>query len=656
MSSSEAGPSRRKVVKGGNKNGNGKSNTSRHSEEALAKQDNSILRTTALPPSLSQTTPLPDATAPSKYQKIKDKKLRSHLNNVHLNQKRAAQHAKDVNDYLYSSAVGEESGLIETEDALERTAKVTQSQIKESVSVDAANKSFSLDLSGGKSNAGRGPYRASYTRNGRHLLLGGRKGHLAAMDWQTGKLMCEINVNETVRDVTWLHNTSFFAVAQKKYTYIYDNQGTEIHRLQKHTDVNRMQFLPYHFLLATVGHAGFLRYQDTSTGNIVAEHRTGLGPCSTMAQNPLTAVIHLGHSNGTATLWTPNLSSPALKMLAHRGPVSGISVSAKSGGREMATSGMDGSVKVWDARMLGKGAVREWISRRPATDITYSQRGLLGVGWGNHVSVYNTQKAMGKAPPGPYLTNGFPKGEPIQVNFCPFEDVLGVAHSNGFDSLIVPGSGEPRFDSSELDPFESRQSRREREVRSLLDKIRPETITLDPDMLGQLNVETDENYAPDMDKNKLPRSADGRPFARLTRMERLRLQGKADEGEDAVVDEVRQRLHREGEIEEDDISNESGDDDEDAPFDGKGTVERRDWNEPTYIGKGKDNSKRKMRGRDGAQKKVAIKRSKNVDDFNSAALRAKNEGIRRARKDRSDNDNNAQPRTALDYFSRRSRK
>ena len=135
MSSSEAGPSRRKGGKGNGKPAN------RHSEEALAKQNNSILRTTALPPSLSQTTPLPDASAPKKFEKIKNKKLRSHLNDVHLNQKRASQHAKDVNEYLYSSAVGEESGLIETEDAMERTSKVTQRQIKDSVSVDAANKS-----------------------------------------------------------------------------------------------------------------------------------------------------------------------------------------------------------------------------------------------------------------------------------------------------------------------------------------------------------------------------------------------------------------------------------------------------------------------------------------------------------------------------------
>ena len=36
-------------------------------------------------------------------------------------------------------------------------------------------------------------------------------------------------MQEAVRDVCMLHNESLFAVAQKKYTYIYDTQGTEIH-------------------------------------------------------------------------------------------------------------------------------------------------------------------------------------------------------------------------------------------------------------------------------------------------------------------------------------------------------------------------------------------------------------------------------------------
>lgn len=655
--SSEAGPSRRTRTVGKAKK------TSRQAREGLEKQNESIKRTTSLPKSLAQTTPLPDAQAPKSLQRIKDKKLRSHLADIHLSQRRAAQHAKDVNEFLYAPAVGEEAGMIETEDLMERTARLTQREIRNSISVEAAHKSFSLDLSGGKTNVGRGPYRCAYTRNGRHLLLGGRKGHLAALDWQTGKLMCEIDVHETVRDVTWLHGNSFFAAAQKKYTYIYDNQGIEVHRLKSHTEVNRMEFLPYHYLLASVGYSGMLRYQDTSTGSIVAEHRTSLGPCSTMAQNPLTAVIHLGHSQGTVTLWTPNLSSPALKMLAHSGPLSGISISAKSGGREMATSGMDGSVKVWDSRMLGRGAVREWISPRPASDIAYSQRGLLGVAWGSHVSVYDTHKAMSRSPPGAYMTNDFPKGEPLNVNFCPFEDVLGVAHSHGFDSLVIPGSGEPRFDSSEADPFESRKSRQEREVRSLLDKVKPDTITLDPEMLGQLDVETDAAYAAEKDQTTLPRSADGRPFARLTRVERLRLQGKADEGENAAVAEVRQR--RDGkpdEGEDDDSDNDDSENEDDSSFNGTGSVSMRDWNEPTYVGKGSKREKRRMRGRNGAQKRVAVKRAKVVDDVNSAALRAKHQGTKVAKLQAdathsSDHGNEPDvPASALSYFANRSRK
>ena len=41
-----------------------------------------------------------------------------------------------------------------------------------------------------------------------------------------------MQVRETVRDVAMLHNESFFAAAQKKYAYIYDKHGLEVHCLK----------------------------------------------------------------------------------------------------------------------------------------------------------------------------------------------------------------------------------------------------------------------------------------------------------------------------------------------------------------------------------------------------------------------------------------
>lgn len=530
-----------------------------HSQEALDKHLDSISSSTSLPRSLARSAPstLNDAPLPKSVSSIKDKKLKSKLTHQHLSQKRAAESARLANEYLNTSAPGEDAGMIETEGELERTFKVTQSQIKDSVGIDTATKGFELKLDGGKQGVGLGPYRCDYTRNGRQLVIGGRKGHLAAFDWQTGKLNCEIQVRETVRDVKWLHNGSFFAAAQKKYVYIYDDAGIEIHKLKQHTDVNRLEFLPYHFLLASIGATGYLKYQDTSTGTLISQHRTGMGNCNTMTQNPLTAVLHLGHTNGTVTLWTPNLSTPAVKLLAHRGPVTGISIDARNGGREMATCGMDGTIKVWDTRMLGKGPRREWQARRPASDLQYSQRGLLGVAWGPHVSVYNTNAALGNAPPGPYITQGFPKGEPLQVKFCPFEDVLGVAHSGGFTSLLVPGAGEPNFDSSELDPFETRTAKREREVHQLLDKISPDLISIDQSILGSVHVAETNVSAADQDRilaeiarrnpDAVPRSADGRAYSQLSRVERMQLDDPntllfTEEGEEAGTGSLAARI------------------------------------------------------------------------------------------------------------------
>lgn len=63
---------------------------------------------------------------------------------------------------------------------------------------------------------------------------------------------CTVRVREYGGDVDRiLHNHSYFAVAQKKYVYIYDGEGTEIHCLRHHISPTHLSFLPRHFLLAS---------------------------------------------------------------------------------------------------------------------------------------------------------------------------------------------------------------------------------------------------------------------------------------------------------------------------------------------------------------------------------------------------------------------
>ena len=92
---------------------------------------------------------------------------------------------------------------IEVEEG-ESTFSITQEDILKESDEQTNQKAFELTLDK------LGPYSINYTRNGRILVLGGRKGHIATLDWQRKKLKTEFNVAEQINDITYEMLELFF--------------------------------------------------------------------------------------------------------------------------------------------------------------------------------------------------------------------------------------------------------------------------------------------------------------------------------------------------------------------------------------------------------------------------------------------------------------
>ncbi|PIM99040.1 hypothetical protein CDL12_28469 [Handroanthus impetiginosus] len=229
----------------------------------------------------------------------------------------------------------------------------------------------------------------------------------------------------------------------------------------------KLQFLNKHFLLASKNKLGQLHYEDNITGKMVGNFRTSLGHSDTMQVNPFNNVLAVGHSGGTVTMWKLTSKAPLVKMLCHKGPITALAFHSNS--HLMATAGMERKIKLWDLRKY---------------NIIF-QKGLLARATGSFVQIWGD--FSGSYDYSRYIGHSIAKGYQIQrVLFRIYEDVLGIGHSMGWSSILIPGSGEPNFDTWVANSFETRKQRNEKEVRSLLDKLPPETIMLDPTKIGSV--------------------------------------------------------------------------------------------------------------------------------------------------------------------------
>uniref|UniRef100_H2Z4C7 BING4 C-terminal domain-containing protein n=1 Tax=Ciona savignyi TaxID=51511 RepID=H2Z4C7_CIOSA len=372
----------------------------------------------------------------------------------------------------YELLLTEEPGFLETEEG-EESWSIDQRTIADAADIASANKHFELKLNQ------FGPYRIDYTRNGRHLLIGGRRGHVAAFDWITKQLTCEMNVMEAVQDVKSLCIGAFSCNLYRFNIELYTNRDVKMQCILSWVDYwVHYNFMLYNLFVTKRNQHGFLQYTDVSIGNIVSTINTKGGRLNIMCHNPHNAVVLLGHHNGSVTMWTPNQKEPVVKMLCHNTAIRALAVDQC--GNYLATSGQDRKMKIYDVRMFKP--LHSYQLHTGPSNLCFSQRNLLAATCQNVVQIYKDPCVQEH----PYLTHRLRL--PVEdVAFCPYEDVLGVGGSDSFVSLLVPGAGEANYDAFESNPNRSKKQRREWEVKALLEKIQPDMISLDPMVLSKVD-------------------------------------------------------------------------------------------------------------------------------------------------------------------------
>lgn len=341
----------------------------------------------------------------------------------------------------------------------------TQQYIQNNVNLYTKEKAVAISLE-------NGPFKCAYTSNGSHMLVNSKKGYMAGFNTQNLQICFESNIGDNVYDAKWLHNEQYFATAQEDCVFVYDKAGCELHAVRDMKSTRMLEFLPYHFLLAGTTANGFMNYLDTSIGEIVSVLFISDKTPTCIKAGPTNGVVHLGSKNGQVSLWSPSQKSFLMKVKCHKSTVTNIELDRS--GIHMITTGNDNKIGVFDIRNTYK-PIRSITTKTTVHFSALSQRNLLAIGFSDKIAIlkdFHSNESCVMKHKAPGIVSS--------LEFCNHEDILTIGHSNGFCSVVVPGSGDPIYDTSEASPFMGVKQRNNLEVKKLLEKIPADMIALKP--------------------------------------------------------------------------------------------------------------------------------------------------------------------------------
>jgi len=99
-------------------------------------------------------------------------------------------------------------------------------------------------------------------------------------------------------------------------------------------------------------------------------------------------------------------------------------------------------MKIWDMRK-NYDCLFKYYTEKTVNSLDVSQTGLIGIGMGDMLQIWkNAHIIKQKMPYMKQIINS--KNKIRKLEFLRFEDVIGIGHTGGFSSFIIPGSGFPQ--------------------------------------------------------------------------------------------------------------------------------------------------------------------------------------------------------------------
>ena len=234
-----------------------------------------------------------------------------------------------------------------------------------------------------------------------------------------------------------------------------------------------------------------------------------------------------GNDRGVVKMWAPNSGTALISIFCHSSHV--VDAAVTRDGYYMATVGSDSLLKVFDLRTYGE--VHQYFTPLPASNLAISQKGLLSLACRDQVITWKDwNKDKQKAP---YMKQETTDRRTVcDLEYVNYEDCLGVGQVGGFETMLVPGSGENNYDAFESGIGVSRKTRSNMEVRRLVEKLPANTIGLDPNQIYTIS-----NAAP------LPKELE-KIQAAQRKKNKMRGKHRADKGE-LVKNDKRDRIRSE---------------------------------------------------------------------------------------------------------------